>query len=56
VLADDRQPCLLVDGTLRRFTFDGWSGVTAPPPVADVLTPPTSVAALAGGYLPLLRL
>ena len=44
-----------VAGMLRRFTFDGWSAATAPPPVVDVLTPPTSVAALSGGYRPLLH-
>jgi hypothetical protein len=55
VLDDDRQPCLLVAGTLRRFAFDGWSSATAPPPVVDALTPPTSVTALAGGYRPVLH-
>jgi hypothetical protein len=55
VLDDERQPCLLVAGTLRRFTFRGWTGISTPPPVVDVLTPPTSVAALAGGYRPLLQ-
>ena len=54
-LDDDRQPCLLSGGMLRRFTFDGWSAATPSPPVVDVLTPPTSVAALAGGYRPLLH-
>ena len=55
VVDDDRQPCLLTDGMLRRFAFDGWSAATPAPPVVDVLTPPTSVAALAGGYRPLLH-
>jgi hypothetical protein len=55
VLDDGRQPCLLVAGTLRWFTFDGWTAVTAPPPIVDVLTPPTSVAALSGGYRVLLH-
>jgi hypothetical protein len=52
VLDVDLQPCLLLGGTLRPFTFNGWSDATTPPPVVDVLTPPTSVAALAGGYQP----
>ncbi len=55
VVDDDRQPCLLTGGMLRRFTFDGWSAATPSPSVVDVLTPPTSVAALAGGYRPLLH-
>ena len=55
VVDDDRQPCLLTGGMLRRFTFGGWSAATPSPSVVDVLTPPTSVAALTGGYRPLLH-
>ena len=43
--------------TLQPFTFDGWAP-PAPRPdtgTVDVLTPPTSVAALAGGFVPLLH-
>ena len=56
VLDPEGAPCLLLTGTLRRFTFDGWAEATSPPPVVDVLTPPTSVAAIAGGYQPVLTL
>ncbi len=45
-----------VDGTgVHRFSFGGWGEVTSMPdsPVA-VLTPPTSVAALANGFVPVI--
>jgi hypothetical protein len=48
---------LVVADRLLRFSFDGWRDAT-PRPVAGeatVLTPPTSVAALAHGYRPVLH-
>lgn len=55
VLDDVRTPCLLLGRRLLRFTFDGWVAVGdhLPEPVL-VLTPPTSVAALAYGFRPVL--
>jgi hypothetical protein len=50
--------CRLVIGErLLRFSFEGWVGATPRPFVGEamVLTPPTSVAALAHGYQPLLH-
>src|SRR5262249_49408776 len=49
----DETDCRLVIGDrLLRFTFDGWTDPRARPTRGDatVLTPPTSVAALAHGY------
>ena len=57
VVAPDASCRLVVGDRLLRFSFDGWIGA-APRPVAGdaaVLTPPTSVAALAHGYHPLLH-
>lgn len=51
-----RRPCLWTGESLRPFDFHGWG---APVPVRDgpveVLTPPTSVAALAHGFEPVLH-
>lgn len=51
-----RRPCLWTGEFLRPFDFHGWG---APVPVDDgpveVLTPPTSVAALAHGFVPVLH-
>ena len=56
VLDAGRRPCLLIESSLRPFTFDGWGPpVNMPGPLAEVLTPPTSVAALAAGYRPTLH-
>jgi hypothetical protein len=57
VVAADGSCQLVLEDRLLRFSFDGWAGAT-PRPVAEdatVLTPPTSVAALAHGYQPLLH-
>jgi hypothetical protein len=57
VVEPDGGCALVVADRLRRFSFDGW-GEARPRPVtgeATVLTPPTSVAALAHGYPPLLH-
>jgi hypothetical protein len=50
------RPCLVGPATLQPFTFGGWSAPFARPrgDIA-VLTPPTSVAALAGGFVPVLH-
>ena len=57
VVAPDGSCRLVVDDRLLRFSFDGWVGATTRPLAAEatVLTPPTSVAALAHGYQPLLH-
>lgn len=56
VLDAGRRPCLWVGESLRPFAFDGWG---APVPVTDdrvdVLTPPTSVAAMTHGFEPVLH-
>ncbi len=57
IVGADGKARLLGASTLQRFAFDGW-GAPEPRPdtgTADVLTPPTSVAALAGGFPPLLH-
>jgi hypothetical protein len=50
-------PALVVEDRLHRFTFDGWDEPEARPrrARATVLTPPTSVAALAHGFRPTLH-
>lgn len=52
VLDSLRQPRLLLGGALHRFTFAGWTDPVSAEPAAEVevLTPPTSVSALAQGY------
>jgi hypothetical protein len=57
VAAPDGSCRLVVDDRLLEFSFDGWSGATPRPRSGEaaVLTPPTSVAALAHGYRPLLH-
>jgi hypothetical protein len=52
IVDDDHRPRLLLDDSMRRFTFDGWIEPVERPRhrPALVLTPPTSVAALAHGY------
>jgi hypothetical protein len=55
-VGDDNTPQLIADGVLWRFRFSGWE---RPEPLrpgpALVLTPPTSVAALANGFVPVLH-
>jgi hypothetical protein len=58
VVVDADGVCRLVrDDRLLRFAFDGWNKALPRPSrgTARVLTPPTSVAALAHGYLPTLH-
>ena len=49
-------PCLVGRDALQAFTFAGW-GAPFPRPSGEVavLTPPTSVAALDGGFTPTLH-
>jgi len=50
------QPRLLLDDCTLAFGFDGWREPLAlPRGEVLVLTPPTSVAALAGGFVPMLH-
>ena len=52
VIDADGAPRLVLDDRLLRFSFDGWTDPVTRPTgrIASVLTPPTSVAALANGY------
>jgi hypothetical protein len=56
VVVVDGQPALLGRETRQPFTFAGWAAPAGRPSgEVDVLTPPTSVAALAGGFVPTLH-
>jgi hypothetical protein len=57
VVVDDRRARLLIDDRLLAFTFEGWTAAIDRPRTGSVhvLTPPTSVAALANGFSPLLH-
>jgi hypothetical protein len=56
VLDTERWPRLLLADRTVQFTFDGWTDPRPRPSgEVDVLTPPTSVGALANGYAPLLH-
>ena len=56
VLDAARRPCLWVGECLRPFGFEAWGAEeVAPDGPVDVLTPPTSVAALAHGFRPTLH-
>jgi hypothetical protein len=57
IVAPDGSCQLVIEDRLHRFSFEGWQPA-APRPAAGeaaVLTPPTSVAALAHGYRPVLH-
>jgi hypothetical protein len=56
VIAPDGSCQLVAGDRLLRFSFDGWVGPSPRPRAGDaqVLTPPTSVAALAHGYRPMM--
>ena len=49
-----RESCLVTSNHVQRFTFDGWGRPSDRPRGVDVevLTPPTSVAALINGFVP----
>jgi hypothetical protein len=51
------EPYLLVEDRLQRFTFAGWEPPLPRPTgiLVDVLTPPTSVAAITAGFVPRLH-
>jgi hypothetical protein len=57
VVVTDGRAGLVLDDRLWRFSFEGWTDPVAlpRPDLVEVLTPPTSVAALSGGYQPLLH-
>jgi len=56
VVHDERGPCLVGREALQAFTFGGWAApFPRPSGEVAVLTPPTSVAALAGGFTPTLH-
>jgi hypothetical protein len=57
IVGRDRTPKLVLDDRLLSFTFAGWQGPQPRPrtSVVEVLTPPTSVRALAHGYTPVLH-
>jgi hypothetical protein len=56
VLDAERRPRLLLDDRTLQFTFDGWTDPRRRPSGAiEVLTPRTSVGALANGYSPRLH-
>ncbi len=56
MVVDDHTPQLLLDDRLLTFGFAGWhSPAPRPRGRLQVLTPPTSVTALAQGYTPLLH-
>ena len=57
VLDADRRARLLIDDRSLAFTFDGWTDPIDRPTSCkvEVLTPPTSVAALANGFSPVLH-
>jgi hypothetical protein len=57
IVDDERRPRLVLDDRTMAFTFDRWIDPIRRPRhgAVAVLTPPTSVAALADGYSPLLH-
>ena len=57
VVIQDTGPHLLGETTLQPFTFGGWGPATVRPQgtSVEVLTTPTSVAALRGGFVPTLH-
>jgi hypothetical protein len=56
VIVDDGRTCLVGPDAVQPFTFAGWAAPLASPSgEVDVLTPPTSVAALRNGFTPTLH-
>lgn len=56
VIVVDAVPALVLTGAAREFSFAGWGPARPLPDApAEVLTPPTSVAALRNGFAPLLH-
>jgi hypothetical protein len=58
VVVRDGETWLVTEEQLMRFSFDGWTGSVERPSrgTVTVLTPPSSVAALRGGYRPRIHL
>ncbi len=55
-MQDDNRPMLVAGTKLQPFGFDGWgTPVHKPNGAVDVLTPPTSIAALKNGFEPVLH-
>lgn len=54
IIVDDGKALLLAEAMMLTFSFDGWTNPRPRSPVdlVRVLTPPTSVSALRGGYRP----
>jgi len=55
VVGDDGHPHLLLGGAMRPFGFGGWGSGTRARGTVHVLTPPTSVAAMRHGFVPMLH-
>ena len=57
IVDHDRIPRLVLEHRLMTFSFSGWAQPATRPEqgIVDVLTPPTSVAALRNGYTPVLH-
>ena len=57
VVVHDGAAAIVVGDAVRSFTFDGWAPARARPRAStvEVLTPPTSVAALQAGFVPTLH-
>ena len=56
IVDTDDGPCLLGSDAVQPFTFAGWATPRSRPTGdVDVLTPPTSVQALRGGFVPTLH-
>lgn len=56
ILDRDGRPRLVVEGRLLAFTFSGWQRpIRHHGGLAQVLTPPTSVAAMVNGFVPVLH-
>jgi hypothetical protein len=57
IVDDELHPRVVLDNRTMAFSFDGWVDPIGRPRrgEVEVLTPPTSVAALANGYAPLLH-
>ena len=55
VILVDGAPHLVGGAGIHRFGFGGWGEVTSmPDSQVEVLTPPTSVAALTNGFVPVI--
>jgi hypothetical protein len=57
VIVDSHRPRLVLEDRLMTFAFSGWSDSSDRPSggIVEVLTPPTSVAALRHAFVPTLH-